>query len=59
MTASKPEDVPRLFAEAFNAGDIESLLALYAQDAHLVPQPGQVVMGHPAIREAFQGFFAL
>lgn len=59
MAISKPEDAHRLFAEAFNAGDMESLMALYAPDARLVPQPGQVVTGHAAIREALQGFLAL
>jgi uncharacterized protein (TIGR02246 family) len=48
-----------MFAEAFNAGDLESLMTLYAPDARLVPQPGQVVTGHAAIREALQGFLAL
>lgn len=59
MTASKPEDVPRLFTEAFNASDLESLVALYEPNARLVPQSGQVVSGHAAVREAFQGFLAL
>ena len=59
MPASKPEDVPLLFTEAFNAGDLESLVALYAPDARLVPQPGQVVIGPTAIRDAFKHFLAL
>jgi uncharacterized protein (TIGR02246 family) len=59
MAISKPEDAHRMFAEAFNAGDLESLMTLYAPDARLVPQPGQVVTGHAAIREALQGFLAL
>ena len=41
MAGSKPENAHRLFAEAFNAGDLESLVALYAPDARLVPQPGR------------------
>jgi ketosteroid isomerase-like protein len=48
MAISKPEDAHRMFAEAFNAGDLESLMAVYAPDALLVPQPGQVVTGHAA-----------
>jgi len=59
MAGSKPEDTHRLFAEAFNAGDLESLVALRAPDARLVPQPGQVVMGRAAIQEALRGFLAL
>jgi uncharacterized protein (TIGR02246 family) len=59
MAIAKPEDAHRLWAEAFNAGDLESLMAMYAPDARFVPQPGQVVTGHAAVREALQGFLAL
>ena len=59
MAIPKPEDAHRLWAEAFNAGDLESLMAMYASDARFVPQPGQVVTGHAALREALQGFLAL
>jgi uncharacterized protein (TIGR02246 family) len=59
MAIAKPEDAHRLWAEAFNAGDLESLMAMYAPDARFVPQPGQVVTGHAALREALQGFLAL
>jgi uncharacterized protein (TIGR02246 family) len=34
-------------------------MALYTPDATLGPQPGQVVTGQAAIREALQGFLAL
>jgi ketosteroid isomerase-like protein len=34
-------------------------LALYEPEATLIPQPGQVVTGTEAIREAFSGFLAL
>ena len=59
MPASKPEEMHRCFAEAFNAGDMEALIALYEPGASLVPQPGQAVVGHPAIRAALQSFLAL
>ena len=59
MAITKPEDAHRLWAEAFNAGDLESLVALYAPDARFVPQPGQVLTGKAALREALQGFLAL
>lgn len=49
----------RITAEAFNARDSDSLLALYKPNARLVPQPGEVVSGHAAIREGSQGIFAL
>jgi uncharacterized protein (TIGR02246 family) len=59
MAGNTPEDVHRLFATAFNAGDLAALMALYESDARLAPQPGQVVVGHEAIRNALQGFLAL
>ncbi len=59
MAIAKPEDAHRLWAEAFNGGDLESLMAMYAPDARFVPQPGQVVAGQAALREALQGFLAL
>jgi uncharacterized protein (TIGR02246 family) len=51
--------MPAAFEQAFNTGDIDQVLALYEGDAVLVPQPGQVVEGLPAIGEALQGFLAL
>ncbi len=59
MPARKPQDLPRLFIEAFNAGDLDAIMALYEPDAVLAPQPGQQVSGTEAIREAISGFFAL
>jgi uncharacterized protein (TIGR02246 family) len=59
MAASNPQDVHSQFEKAFNAGDVEALVALYEADARLVPQPGQVITGQAAIREALQGFLSL
>ena len=59
MKARTPEEAHRLWAETFSAGELDSLVALYEPDAILVPQPGQTVSGHAAIREALQGFLAL
>ena len=59
MGADKPEDMHKLFSAAFNSGNLEALMALYAPDAQLVPQPGQVITGHEAIRQALQQFLAL
>ena len=57
MTASTPEEIHRLWAEAYNAGNLESLLALYEAEAVLVPQPGQApAAGRAAIRSALGGF---
>jgi uncharacterized protein (TIGR02246 family) len=45
------------FQEAFNAGNIDGVLALYEPDAMLVAEPGRPVTGHAAIREAYTNFF--
>ncbi|HSW17239.1 MAG TPA: SgcJ/EcaC family oxidoreductase [Ramlibacter sp.] len=49
----------RQFAEAFNAGDVTALMALYSPDAALVPQPGQVVTGQAELQQALEGYLAL
>ena len=58
MPARSPEELDRLFAEALNAGQLEALVTLYEPEAALTPQPGQVVTGTPAIREALRAFVA-
>ncbi|MGH8887348.1 MAG: YybH family protein [Egibacteraceae bacterium] len=55
MPAREPREVLRLASEAFNAGDLDGLAALYEPEATLVPQPGQAVSGSQAIREALRG----
>ncbi len=59
MPARNPDEVLSLLGEAFNAGDLESILALYEPEATFVVQPGETVMGTEALREAFSGFLAL
>ncbi|HYO99061.1 MAG TPA: SgcJ/EcaC family oxidoreductase [Pyrinomonadaceae bacterium] len=54
MKVYKPEDMNAAFAEAFNSGNIENLMALYEPDAVLVPKPGLVVEGTEALRAALQ-----
>ena len=58
MRAHKPEELDMLFAQAVNAGDIQAVLKLYEPAAALTPQPGQVVAGTKAVREALSGFLA-
>ncbi len=58
MPARTPEGMHQVFAQAFNAGDLDSLLALYRSDAALVPQPGQLVTGLQGIRQALSIFLA-
>jgi uncharacterized protein (TIGR02246 family) len=59
MPARTPEELARLFAEAFNAHDLEAMVALFEPEATVIPQPGQVVRGTEDIREALSGFVAL
>ncbi len=59
MPARTPEELSRLFAKALSAHDLEALMALFEPEATLIPQPGQVVTGTEAIREALSGFLAL
>ena len=59
MTAITPEQIHRLFEEAFNAGDLDALMELYEPDAALIAQPGSVAQGGEQARAALQGFLAL
>ena len=56
MAATEPEQMHGMFEQAFNAGDIDALIALYEPDATLIPQPGAVAEGTAAIREALRWF---
>ena len=59
MPAQSPAEVNRLFTEALQAGDVDGLVALYEPEASLVPQPGQLVTGTEAIRQAMIGYIAM
>jgi uncharacterized protein (TIGR02246 family) len=53
------EEHYELYAAAFNAGDADGLLELYADDAVLIPEPGRVARGSAEVKEALGGFLAL
>lgn len=53
-----PNDIPAAFAAAYNAGDVEALLALYADDAVFLPDGVAEVSG-AGIRKALEGFLQL
>jgi uncharacterized protein (TIGR02246 family) len=53
-----PEEAHRRFVDAFNAGDVEALIALYEPEAVLCNAAGEIRAGLPAIRQAFQAFLA-
>jgi len=59
LRAETPQQVIELFSQCLNSGNLEGALALYEPDAVFAPQPGQLVSGLGAIREALAGFFAL
>lgn len=56
---TRPEEFHSKFVAEFNAGNIDAIMALYESDASFVPQPGQVVQGREAIRQATLHFLAL
>ena len=56
---SRPEEIHSQFATAFNSGNVDAIMALYEPEATLVPQPGQIVQGRDAIRQALLQFLAL
>ena len=57
MNKHDPAHIHTLFLAAFNAGDIDSVVALYELNAVLVVN-GQPVRGHRLIRDAYKNFLA-
>ena len=55
---ANPRDIPAAFAAAYNSGDVEALLALYAEDAVFLPDGVAEVSG-AGIRTALEGFLTL
>jgi uncharacterized protein (TIGR02246 family) len=58
MDEDDPASIHRMFAAAFNARDLDGLVALYEPEAVLVPGAGQRATGRDAIRQALAGFLA-
>ena len=60
MAAGTPEEVHRLWAQAFDEGDVDAVVALYEPSATLVFQPGEEpARGTEAIREALDGMLSM
>ena len=59
MAARNPEDIDGLFERELNAGNLDGLAALYEPTATFTVEPGKVVAGTAAIREALSGFLSL
>ena len=55
----EPESIHRKFEAAFNAGDLDGLLALYEPDAVLIVEPGVVIDSMEGISGALQWFLSL
>ncbi len=56
--ARRPEDITRLFVERTNAADIDGMLDLYEPGAVMAFPPGQLTVGHAAIRALFEQMIA-
>ena len=57
MNTHDPAHIHSLFVDAFNAGDIDSIVSLYESNAVLVVN-GQPLVGQELIRNAYEGFLA-
>jgi uncharacterized protein (TIGR02246 family) len=59
VRAATPEQVLESIVTGINAGDLESLLPLYENNAAFVPEPGTLAPGAPGISESLNGFIAM
>ena len=58
MSTTKSNELQKLWAKNFNEDNLDGLMSLFDKNAVFVPQPGQTVTGHAAIREALSGWLA-
>jgi ketosteroid isomerase-like protein len=56
MPVMKPEDMTRVWSDAFNRGDVDALIALYEAGATLASPSGPALNGQGAIRGALASF---
>lgn len=56
---ASPTELAQEFARAFNARDLEALLALYPEGSVFVPAPGRPLVAREAVRQALQGFLGI
>ena len=60
MAAHTPEAVHSEWMKAFNAGNLEEMIALYELDSAVVSESGgDVVSGLPALKENLEGYLSL
>jgi uncharacterized protein (TIGR02246 family) len=58
MPATSPEEMIRVWTDAFNRGDVDTLVELYEPDATLVRLSAPAAIGRDAIRHAFADLVA-
>jgi ketosteroid isomerase-like protein len=60
LLMASPEDAETEFYDALREGDLERLMAVWAEDEDVVcVHPGGVrIVGHPGVRAAFEAIFA-
>jgi uncharacterized protein (TIGR02246 family) len=54
MNAQTPLQVIELLDEAFNRGDLETILDFYENDATMVLEPGRLATGKEELRRAYK-----
>ena len=59
MPANSPQEMAEGIGQGIDKGNLDGVMALYEPNACLVPQPGQLLQGHVAIREGIAAFIAL
>jgi uncharacterized protein (TIGR02246 family) len=57
MNEKTPLQVIQELDEAFNCGDIDSILNFYEDDATIVIEPGRLATGKPELRRSFEWMF--
>ena len=56
---TKATEVHARLADAFNTGDVNTVLSMYEETAILVPEPGKPVSGRAKLEEAVKGILAI
>jgi uncharacterized protein (TIGR02246 family) len=59
VSTATPEQVLESIVTGINAGDLESLLPLYENEAAFAAQPGDLAHGAPGVSEALSGFISM
>ena len=58
MAAQSPEDMVRVWSDAFNRADLDALLNCYEEGGTLTRRSEPPITGHPAIRALFSSMLA-